>query len=346
MFGIYRTYLALWVAAFHLLSVPQIGMHAVFSFYTLSGFLMTLIMQDRYGYNRVGRLAFANNRFLRLYPSYWCAAGLSILLMLFLGEEYVRSYVDAVHWPRGLGEWVQNLTMIFASVEPSRIQPRLSPATWALTVEIFYYCLICLGISKRLSLVVLWWILSVGYHAAVHLFHLEFSLYAPIPAASLPFSSGALLYFLIHRHQDTLKRLCTPGRSLLLVGISSLYPFGVAALSLTKKVEPDVVWGLYLAIFLAMPTIACLYTAGLPWVRMRWDKTAGEFSYPIYLLHWQCGALASWVLFQEPVRYLNPRSLASFMLSLVLMAMFSILIIHQVDARLARKRLPGSNSGQ
>ena len=52
--GIYRFLLALNVVIFHLLDVPAIGPFAVFSFFVLSGFLMTLIMKETYGYSLSG----------------------------------------------------------------------------------------------------------------------------------------------------------------------------------------------------------------------------------------------------------------------------------------------------
>ena len=64
MFGVYRAFLALMVVALHLGGLPVVGAYAVFGFYVLSGYLMTLIMQDRYGYTASGRSAYAVNRFL------------------------------------------------------------------------------------------------------------------------------------------------------------------------------------------------------------------------------------------------------------------------------------------
>ena len=50
MFGTLRTILALMVAAGHLTDQWQIGTYAVFAFYIISGYLMTLIMHESYGF--------------------------------------------------------------------------------------------------------------------------------------------------------------------------------------------------------------------------------------------------------------------------------------------------------
>lgn len=71
MFGTYRTLLAVMVIFLHLGGMPVIGGYAVFGFYILSGYLMTLIMHKNYGYTRDGVARYAINRFLRIYPIYW-----------------------------------------------------------------------------------------------------------------------------------------------------------------------------------------------------------------------------------------------------------------------------------
>ena len=83
MFGVLRTTLALMVMAFHLFAgIAPLGKYAVFGFYVISGYLMTLVMNDTYGHTWSGRYAFALNRLLRLYPQYWAAATFSIVLIL------------------------------------------------------------------------------------------------------------------------------------------------------------------------------------------------------------------------------------------------------------------------
>src|SRR5947209_5961483 len=48
------------------LGVPWLAWQSVFAFYTLSGFLMTRVLHERYGFGLNGLLRFALNRVLRL----------------------------------------------------------------------------------------------------------------------------------------------------------------------------------------------------------------------------------------------------------------------------------------
>jgi peptidoglycan/LPS O-acetylase OafA/YrhL len=62
-----RYALALLVAWTHLWSSPigWVGWQSVFAFYTLSGYLMARVLQERYGFSLLGMGAFAVNRVLR-----------------------------------------------------------------------------------------------------------------------------------------------------------------------------------------------------------------------------------------------------------------------------------------
>jgi peptidoglycan/LPS O-acetylase OafA/YrhL len=52
------------------LGVPWAAWQSVFGFYTLSGFLMTRVLHEKYGCTPIGLGMFALNRFLRLWPAY------------------------------------------------------------------------------------------------------------------------------------------------------------------------------------------------------------------------------------------------------------------------------------
>jgi peptidoglycan/LPS O-acetylase OafA/YrhL len=61
------------------------------------------------------------------------------------------------------------------------------------------------------------------------------------------------------------------------------------------------------------------------------DKWIGDFSYPLYLFHWQAGMLVSFLVFQEPQRGPNLNGLLCFVGALILCAVVSYLIIRFVD---------------
>jgi len=108
---------------------------------------------------------FATDRFLRLYPQYWVAALLSIFLVVNLGPEVVLGFHKSIYIPVSIENILHNFFMVFTAWFPNTLNPRLVPPTWALTVEIFFYLLICLGISKTLFRVKVWLFFSLCYVA-------------------------------------------------------------------------------------------------------------------------------------------------------------------------------------
>ena len=57
------------------------GANGVDLFFVLSGFLMTLVLTTKYGFDRTGLKAYAFNRFMRIFPLYWLAAIMGLLTL-------------------------------------------------------------------------------------------------------------------------------------------------------------------------------------------------------------------------------------------------------------------------
>lgn len=282
MLGIVRTTLALMVMVYHLwLPLKPLGLYSVFGFYVISGYLMTLVMQERYGYTPRGRAAFALNRALRLYPQYWAAAGLSLLLIFLLGESATRSMNAALYLPETPNEILANVAMVFPAWHPIDYGPRLVPPTWALTVELTFYALIGAGISRTPRRVAVWLALSVLYVGWTFAAGLGWeSRYFPLPAASLPFALGSALYFL--------PRARLPARPLFLVALLNCLAWAWLA--------PGNELGVYLNLALVAGLVAALIGGGsIVRISRRRDSAIGDYCYPIYLLHWQA-ALMGWAL--------------------------------------------------
>ena len=89
--GLIRFLLAMSVVAAH--SAPILGSTlvggkiAVQSFFLISGFYISLILNEKYPAGLQGNLLFYGNRFLRIYPIYWAvllltaAAGSTVFLL-------------------------------------------------------------------------------------------------------------------------------------------------------------------------------------------------------------------------------------------------------------------------
>lgn len=292
MFGTYRTVLALLVVLLHLGGLPVIGSYAVFGFYILSGYLMTLIMHKNYGYTKTGFVKYALNRFLRIYPIYWVSCILTIILILWLGDNAVANYKSAMQIPGDLKSIIKNVLLIF----PSLGGERLTPPAWALTVELFYYACIGLGLSKSKFITIFWFSASIVYTVTVNLKGMPWDYkYFIIPAASLPFSTGALIFHYRDKLSDCIDRY---------FGFSYTPYLFFLALLINWKIglELGTLRGLSFYINYTLCAIILISLSGrssLPFISKKFDKLMGDFSYPIYLIHYQVGlvvmACLSWV---------------------------------------------------
>ena len=93
--------------------------------------------------------------------------------------------------PGTWGQIGENVGLIFSYVS----EPRLTPPAWALTVELFYYAAIGLGLSRSRKLTACWFTASLIFTVAINVARVDFDVkYFSISAASLPFSTGAMIY--------------------------------------------------------------------------------------------------------------------------------------------------------
>lgn len=346
MFGLFRLYLAMAVVAFHLLRVPAIGWEAVFTFFTLSGFLMTLIIQRTYGYGPRGFAAFFINRFLRLYPSYWVAIGCSLIVLAITTEPFARQIAYSIGFPRGAAGWLMNLTMIFPALSPSRIDYRLLLLVWTLTVELFYYVVIALGGTRTKAAA---WLLAgsgLAYHAFGVATGQDFDFhYHSIAAGALPFGAGGLAF---HYREELRRRLGDNGTLGLTIHGAILATFGVATfvvisifhLDPTRSSAGKLLSLVSLAATVAVSTcvIPVLWRPGRFVISKALDDYLGKFSYPTYLLHVQCGVFVAYAMFGHPVGGANVDGLVAFAATTALTLAIGWLIVTFLEPAIDRLR--------
>jgi len=334
MFGGFRLYLAVAVMAFHLMGVPAIGEGAVASFFVLSGFLMTMIMTETYGYTAKGMGAFAMNRWLRLYPAYWVAIALSVGVILITGEQFSAAFNEVLILPHNPGAWLGNATMIFPDIIPFRVSPRLSPAAWALTVELFYYVLIGLGATRTLFRSSLLLMAGIAYHAwqfavgAPYEYH-----YFAIPAGAVPFAMGGLAY---HLRATLYARSALSAIQWIAIHVAVML---IAMLvQHSWKSTQTCVLSLAAIILVSVPAVIRLQRDNLPLLSPGIDTLLGKFSYPFYLVHWQMGLLTACFILGRPDHRANTATIAVFPVTLLLTILASFVIIKLIDPGVDRLR--------
>ncbi len=259
---------------------------------------MTYVMLRSYGFTGNGRGKFILNRFLRLYPSYWFLLIVSMLAIVIVGSNVSTAFKNTLFLPNSLTDLFQNLTMVYFNWFPHMVVPRLSPPTWALTVELFYYALICIGISKGMKRTVIWFCVSVFYFSLTHFMGLDQTYrYHHIIAGSLPFSIGALIY----HYQPTLtsifdRYLPKVGFKLLLVAFALNAMVGAFGEKFDHSLLINASY--YFNYLINAWVIIVLIDGKGTFISKRSDDEIGKFSYPIYIFHWQAGLISA-VLFWD-----------------------------------------------
>ena len=292
MFGVYRFALALLVMIGHLW--PQLasksGTYAVFSFYMLSGYLMTFVLREVYGMDRKGIVRFLFNRFLRIYPLYWVVAVMTLFLLLS-GISWEGYRDSAIVVPKDFVHWIVNVLVFGLAkgvVDFHMSGQRLVSAAWSLHVELCFYLMMAFVLSRKDCVVVVWIVVSLIYTAwmVVHGYSWQ-ERYFPLAAASLPFSLGAGCYLLVRRGIKVPVFFCVVAPVVFLAhAISSSFVYGEAALPMGK--------GFYISLCMSLFVIISLSTID---AREKFvsaiDKMIGSLSYPIFLLHQIVGMVVS-----------------------------------------------------
>ncbi len=116
MFGIYRYGLAFCVAISHLWAGMLGGpaAYAVWGFYCLSGYLMTLILNEKYGFSGRGIGRFAVNRALRIYPAYYVVC-IGMFLLFYFKPGTAARLLPHLAMPSSAQGWRYSL---FLMTEP------------------------------------------------------------------------------------------------------------------------------------------------------------------------------------------------------------------------------------
>jgi len=225
----------------------------------------------------------------------------SAILIYLVGEHISSHYHRALYLPGNWLEMIKNIFLFF----PDREFPRLTPPAWALTVEIFFYILIGLGLSKNRRFVLIWLSISVVYHVVAVLLGLGWeNRYYTVFAASLPFSTGAFVFHYKSRileYISSVRWVTEKWLPLIIIGAMLLNWQAGSLIGYAK--------GIFFYsnfVLCVLMVIALSERKSLPFITKNFDKWMGDFSYPIYLIHYQIGLVMVVLLGLAGIEYERP----------------------------------------
>jgi len=308
-FGIWRLFLALMVAISHLWSgmIDGPAAYAVWGFFLLSGFLMTAVLNKKYGENFKNLKYYALNRILRIYPLYWigCIFGLIVILVLRKYGIETKEINHQFFIPNNYGDYWYNLTLI-PIIGGSGL---LVPVASALAIEVAVYFLIpFFAFSKRSALAVI--IISLIINLRYNIFDSSTFVvrYTSLETCLLPFAIGSLVYQI----RNNLTKLIYPKISLILWGLNCIIWVYYDKWPWTL--------GLYTSIVLSAWVTISIYKEGFKGI----ESFFGDMSYPLYLYHTTIGALVLLIF--------EIRTLSFMLLSLLITLIVSYLAVKYIDS--------------
>ena len=297
--GLIRILLALAVADFHshtmtlsshVLDLGWVnGEIAVQTFFVISGFYMALILSGKYVGK--GALAFYRARLLRLFPGYWLACIMTILVLLVTQEVNVFAYwreLSARHqWSNLICNLLLNL--FFMGQEWTMLLDRghlhylLVPQAWTLSIEVSFYLMAPWLIRRHtLTLATLAGILLVarGVLFRAGLLDYESSCFIP-PLELVWFLLGTLSY---RAYAFAAPQLKDAGLGLVLA--ASLAVMIVAfPQTIGLHFELGRGWGPAGNYILQAVTAVALPFIFAATRNSRIDALLGDLSYPLYVCH-------------------------------------------------------------
>lgn len=322
--GSIRLLLAISIFFYHtgpLFGISLVDAHvAVQSFFIISGFYMALILNEKYTGNRSYYL-FLSNRFLRLFPAYWCVLLVSAALLLGLyasgrisevAFNYFNlfSYLDVKAQASivlaNLFIYGQDL-LLMTQINPSNgffnftpdtysvVAPyppvygfSFVPQAWSIGTELLFYSIAPLLVRRKAPFIAAVLIASLGLRVALFKagYVQDLWTFRFFPTELALFLLGALSYKVNKRWAFMPKY----GLFAFLAAIAFVIGYQFIP-SITVGVLEIKKWTFYFFLFLLIPAIFS-YTSGF-----KADRYMGELSYPFYISH----MLVIWLtmLFQE-----------------------------------------------
>lgn len=290
MLGLFRYILALLVTGCHYFpeTIWWAGNYAVFCFYIISGYLMSVVLNEVYS-ARTDTLRYVINRALRIYPPYLATLALTVLAVrVFNGALSAPAGLDMefqhlVAAPVGANQWLGNLSLAFFYDGPLAISQ-----SWSLQVELFYYLAMVLVVRSR-ALTLAWLAGSIlialymDWSGATY-----YERYMSIAGGSIAFSFGGALYYLLQVHR--LKPWHMPVSIVLfLVHVfwaRDIWAFGpdtnllvIVASTSSFGLYGNLALGFYVLYAIVSSTQGRSGNTGF-------TRTLGDIAYAVFLLHW------------------------------------------------------------
>jgi peptidoglycan/LPS O-acetylase OafA/YrhL len=285
--GILRLYLAVCVFLWHCWMVEQhhaLGSFAaVYCFFIISGFYISMVLTETYPASRIGTIRFYANRALRLFPIYLTVLFATALAYAAGLVPYGVAGLNTLNPLAALNQITVLPEVIWRNVTLDTMGSKNTLAIgWYYTVglEMIFYVLAPFFVRWRLPNLILLFVVSGVVHFIPYMLGLPDRQwqYEFFPSTAVLFIAGSLSYRLYLAIKNDANRyvgwLLVPG----VVAFGAFFDVQVY----TDSFQPIVIYG---AFTLMMPLLFIAARGS------KIDKFLGDISYPFYVVHGLAAAL-------------------------------------------------------
>ena len=267
-----------------------LGYYSVQGFFVLSGFVITSALNEVYEFDG---LRFWTNRLLRVLPMYYAACIATCLLIVFDGSAAGHFLV---HWqgPFRLDDVSLNALVLPQSLGLPGVW--LLPQFWSVAVELIMYAFLSAVVARGPASAAAGLAVGICFHVMTSIEGLSWhARYFAAPSALLPFSLGALIYFL--RRQADFSWSWSTGALASLAWFANL-----AAAATFTDVSEAFGANYYLGIILVAVAVASFANTSWQPAVGTIDRFLGELAYPLFLVQWLAGFVVVSTLALEQTR--------------------------------------------
>ena len=309
--GTFRFLLALSVVVSHSSSGTLLGVHllapatAVQAFYIVSGFLITMVLNERKEYQSARN--FYLSRYFRLWPIYIVVAALTFALFrssAFVVDLPLNGFVTTIfvvfsNLTLFFQDWFLFLELDHGALVPTAnfhagSTPQfntflLVPQAWTLGVELTFYLIAPLFCRRPMGVAAVFMV-GLAFRLALGLWNVPIDpwTYRFAPAEMMLFGAGGLAYFGGRHVRNQFPRSMLKFGPLLYLVILAIYivdvPHVTSALrGFLGRTFSSTLWISYPGFLLSVALVCPVLFNG--WRNVAWDGLLGELSYPMYISH-------------------------------------------------------------
>jgi len=331
--GIIRLLLAASVLSIHF--NPSAGFSnfgevlAVNAFFIISGFYMSLIINEKYNLKHNSYWTFLTNRFLRIYPIYWIILILTILFNYFLLKSVASGNIFLY---RPIFDIISDFTLLIRTdyFNLNAIfgnSPTIIVA-WTLVIELTFYVLAPFIVKRKLWIIILLAVLSLlAKYGVAYYEMLRRDYHKPgfFLASLCFFMLGVVSYRIYVRIKNRkIPKKLSVSALLFLIFLIVFWRSIPSIFSYHQFYLKD--WGYYFFLTASIPLIFLLFKSN------PLESLLGKISYPVYVSHVLVGD------FLHHNFGLKTGNLNAFAVIFIATIIFSFLLVRFVDEPIDKYR--------